>query len=65
MPGFEQVSFFVDEANGEYGSLSIWASQEEAEAAQAISLPRLQQALQGKVTAPPVIKGFVVYLPKT
>ena len=64
MSGFEQLSFFVDEASGEYGSLSIWASQEEAAAASALSMPRLQQALEGKLTAPPVIKEFEVYTPK-
>ncbi|MEZ5450656.1 MAG: hypothetical protein R3E89_17365 [Thiolinea sp.] len=64
MPGFEQVSFFLDETSGEYGSLTVWASKDEADAANQLTMPRLQQALEGKLKAPPVIKEFEVYLPK-
>jgi Antibiotic biosynthesis monooxygenase len=46
--GFKSVTFFeADAAAGEYGSLSLWDTREEAETADAALMPQLQQALGG------------------
>ncbi|MEZ5447587.1 MAG: hypothetical protein R3E89_00645 [Thiolinea sp.] len=62
--GFQQVSFFSDVEAGEYGSLTLWESREDAEAAYAASIPQLQQMLEGMLKGPPVIKQYEVYEPK-
>ena len=43
--GFRHVFIIGDDATGEYGSFSVWESEEDAEAANAVTAPRLQQAL--------------------
>jgi hypothetical protein len=62
--GFKGVTFFGDETAGEYGSLALWETQEDAEAAAAITGPKLEQAVSGIVKAPPTRQFFKVYEPK-
>jgi heme-degrading monooxygenase HmoA len=46
--GFKSVTFFeADAAAGEYGSLSLWETKEDAETADAALMPQLQQAVGG------------------
>ncbi len=62
--GFKHVFIIGDEASGEYGSFSVWESKEDAEAANAVIAPRLQQALSGLLQGPPERWGFEVLEPK-
>lgn len=52
-PGFESVTFFVDEDQSEYGAVSFWDSREAAEQADAALTPEFERAfgelLQGKI----------------
>jgi len=40
LKGFRGVTFVMDDANGDYGSFSLWESREDAEAATAAIAPR-------------------------
>jgi hypothetical protein len=51
--GFRHVFILGDEASGEYGSFSVWESKLDADAANAVIAPRLQQALTGLLQGPP------------
>ena len=51
--GFRHLFILGDEASGEYGSFSVWESKEDADAANAVIAPRLQQALSGLLQGPP------------
>jgi len=62
--GFKGETFLVDDAAGEYGSLSLWASREDVDAFRQAAGPRLQEALGGIVQGPPTIRLFEVYEPK-
>ena len=45
MKGFKGVTFFGDETTGDYGSLTLWETKEDAEAAAAVTGPKLEQAV--------------------
>jgi heme-degrading monooxygenase HmoA len=62
--GFRHVFIIGDEATGEYGSFSVWDSEEDAEAANAVIAPRLQQALTSLLQGPPERWGFEVLEPE-
>ena len=64
LKGFKRVIFIGDETTGEYGSLSLWESKEDAEAAAAVMRPKLEQAVSGIAKAPPTRRFFEVYEPK-
>jgi hypothetical protein len=64
LKGFKRVTFLGDETTGEYGSLSLWESKEDAEAAGAVIGPQLEQAVSGIAKAPPTRRFFEVYEPK-
>ncbi len=64
LKGFKRVTFFGDEAVGEYGSLSLWESKEDVEAAAAVLGPKLEQAVSGIAKEPPTRRFFEVYEPK-
>jgi heme-degrading monooxygenase HmoA len=61
LKGYRGVTFLMDEASGDYGSLSLWDSREHAEAASAAINPQVARIFQGMLT--PWI--FEVYEPKT
>jgi len=63
--GFRHVFVIGDDATGEYGSFSVWASKEDAEVANAVIAPRLQQALIGLLQDPPNRWFFEVLEPKS
>ena len=58
--GCESVTFFGDDADGEYGLFVLWESKEDAEAAVKVIGPRLMQALAGSVKGPPNMRLFEV-----
>lgn len=62
--GFKGETFLVDDAKGEYGSLTLWASKADVEAFRQAASPRLQEALSGIAQGPPTIRLFEVYQPK-
>jgi hypothetical protein len=62
--GFRHVFIVGDEASGEYGSFSIWESKEDADAANAVIAPQLQQALTGLLQGPPDRWFFEVLEPQ-
>ena len=51
--GFRQVFVIGDHPTGEYSSFSMWKTHEDAEAANAVIAPQLQQALIGLLQGPP------------
>jgi hypothetical protein len=61
---FRHVFVLGDEASGEYGSFSVWESKEDADAANAVIAPRLQQALSGLLQGPPDRWFFEVLEPQ-
>ncbi len=64
LKGFKGVTFFGDETVGEYGTLSLWETKEDVEAAAAVLGPKLEQAVSGIAKAPPTRRFFEVYEPK-
>lgn len=63
--GLITAIFFVNDAAGEYGALTIWESKEDVEVEATIVIPRLQDALAGISAAPPLIRLYEVYEPQT
>lgn len=61
--GFKGATFLLDEAVGEYGALSLWASKKDADAAGEVMTGSLRQALDGLVQGPPIQRTFEVYEP--
>ena len=64
LKGFKRVTFLGDETVGEYGTLSLWESKEDVEAAAAVLGPKLEQAVSGIAKSPPTRRFFEVYEPK-
>lgn len=62
--GFRHLFVIGDDTTGEYGSFSVWETKEDAEAANAVIAPRLQQALTGLLEGPPDRWFFEVLEPK-
>lgn len=58
--GLESVTFFGDEAKGDYGLFVLWESQAHADKAAEAVGPKLQQALSGVVKGPPEMRLFEV-----
>jgi heme-degrading monooxygenase HmoA len=52
-PGFNELYVIADDLSGQYGSFSVWESQADADAANAVIAPRLQRALAGRLQDPP------------
>jgi heme-degrading monooxygenase HmoA len=52
-PGFKELYVIADDVSGQYGSYSVWESQADADAANAVIAPRLQRALAGHLQDPP------------
>ena len=47
MRGFRSATFICNDEIGEYGGLSVWESEDTAEAALETTGPRLEEALSG------------------
>ncbi|MEZ5538289.1 MAG: antibiotic biosynthesis monooxygenase [Thiolinea sp.] len=59
--GFLSISFFIDEASGEYASISHWETKADAEKSYQSSAPRLQEATAGMLKSSPTFKLYEVY----
>ena len=59
-PGCQDVTFFGDDGDGEYGIYVLWASPAEADAAAEIVGPRLQGHLAGNAQGPADARLFEV-----
>lgn len=65
LPGFVSATYVIyDEEAGDYGSLSIWKTAADADAAGEKVGPWLQQKASGKIKIPPTIRVGEVYEPK-
>lgn len=62
--GFKRLTFLGDDAAGEYGSLSVWESEEDLAAYLEVAVPQFEAALKGIAKGPPTIRTFEVYEPK-
>lgn len=51
LKGFQSVMFFADDSAGEYGSLSLWDSQADAEAASQAMRPIVTKAVESITSA--------------
>ncbi len=61
--GCEAAMSVIDDEEGEYGLVVLWASKEDAEAAAKVMAPRLRSALQDVATEPPSVRLMEVYEP--
>ena len=65
MKGFKQVTFFTDEQEGLYGSLTLWESREDAEAAGAAAASDLLEELaRMTLRGQPQIHTVAIYEPE-
>lgn len=64
MKGFKGATFFADVEVGEYNTLVLWDTMENAEAANSAVAPKMQQALGTILKKPPTRRIFEVYEPK-
>ena len=62
-PGFNELYVLGNQVSGEYGSFSVWESKDDAEAADAMIAPQLQQALAGRLQGAPTRWFFDVVEP--
>ena len=61
---FKGVTFLGDQEKGNYGSLSLWETKEDAEAWIESAGPQFQKAIAGIVKSPPERHLFEIYEPK-
>jgi len=65
LKGFKQATFFIDETEGVYGSLTLWESREDADAVADVAGPILREGLAGvALRGQPQIRTVEVYEPK-
>jgi hypothetical protein len=62
-PGFRGVSFLFNDRLGEYVTLSLWESREQAEAVGLLGLPERHQYLAPVLQGPPIVRVYEVYEP--
>jgi hypothetical protein len=58
------VTLLINEETNEYGGLSLWQTEPEAEAAMTTLDANLQKRLGDRLIGKPVIRIFEVYEPK-
>lgn len=64
LKGFKSVVFLSDVETNEVGSLSLWETKEDAEAALQAMGPKMAEMVGGFLERPPVTKLFEVHEPK-
>ncbi len=62
MTGFRTATYLADDVGGRYSSLTVWDTEEAAEAAARASAERLQQAV-ADLGHQPEIQTFEIYEP--
>jgi len=61
--GFISIHFIISSDESEYGSFSLWESENDAETGGSAIRSELAETLQGIATAPPTIDVYEVYKP--
>ena len=65
MKGFKSAVYFVDYDNNEYGTLYVWETKEDLEAAFSLVMSKFQDLTNSLYIEPPVRRIYEVYEPKT
>lgn len=63
LKGFRGVTFVADDVAGEYGSISLWETREDAENVRFTAGPQTRQDLRDIAKGPPRVRLFEVYEP--
>lgn len=63
LQGFKGATFIADEGNGEYGSVSLWESEADAQAAESTLTPAFLLPLKGHVKRFPMRRVLEVLEP--
>jgi heme-degrading monooxygenase HmoA len=61
--GFISIHFIISSDESEYGSLSLWDSENDADTGGSVIRSETAEILQGIATAPPTIDIYEVYKP--
>lgn len=61
MAGFRGSVYFFDDPSGEYRALNYWDTKEEAEQANSVLFPKLEQELLNYTTEKPTVKLVEVF----
>lgn len=61
LQGFRGVTFIADDIAGEYGSISLWETREDAENVRFKAGPQTRQDLRDIAQGPPRVRLFKVY----
>ena len=61
--GFISIHFVISSDESEYGSFSLWESENDAETGGSRIRSEVAETLQGIATAPPTIDVYEVYKP--
>ena len=61
--GFISIHFIISSDESEYGSLSLWESENDAETGGSAIRSEIAEKLQGLATAPPTVDIYEVYKP--
>lgn len=64
LKGFKHVTFFGNNETGEYGSLSLWETEEDAEAVSNATKLQIRDVVGDLLTERPVVRICKVYGPK-
>lgn len=64
LKGYKGITYLGNDEAGQYGALSVWETEEDAEAGFQNAFPQLKQALEGIATEPPTRRLFEVIEPK-
>ena len=64
LKGFRGVTFVADDVAGEYGSISLWETREDAENVRFTAGPQTRQDLRDIARGPPRVRLFEVYEPR-
>lgn len=62
--GFKGITFFMDEAKGDYGAISFWETAALADAGGDIINPKVAELVGQYLSAPPERRLFEVYDPE-
>lgn len=63
MKGFKNAIYLADETTGEYASVTLYESKQDAEASITANRPKLEQAIKDIVKVPPTVRTYEVYEP--
>ena len=64
LKGFKDVTFFGNNDTGEYGSLSLWETEEDAEAVSKTTQLQIRDVVGGLLMERPTVRICEVYGPK-